>query len=349
MHQNTRLNASSPSFLTSTMIKKNFTNSNSSLNRSKILPNQSEILTDPPYQLSIELNDLLSHTQKNSRRRNQIPNAQIPRPQNAYVLFCRDFRERIKRECLCDNCAYEKFGTSQTTETRCVKNYPFEEVSKLASISWKEQSEEVKKYFHTLSGWAKEIHKIEFPGYRYSPKSSRRNDNKKSTVFIDESSKFNNSEDSDIIKEPFLSSSQNEPDSLALELSNDQVIANTVVFNNEVENSKEKIFCISETNVSMNPLDSSKNININFNCNSAFSENAVLKKQPSPKPSQNVLVSPFLWSSNEQPQLMSSVINDENNNFDLSIRNSNDDISNLYELPSDFNTLQCYEIYVNYF
>ncbi|CAG8469471.1 206_t:CDS:1 [Ambispora gerdemannii] len=299
-----------------------------------------------------------------------MPDEQIPRPQNAYLLFCRDFRERIKRNCPCDSCAYKKVGISQiTAESQCVKNYSFKDVSKLASINWKMQSEEVKRYFHALSVLAKEIHKIEFPGYRYSPKPSRKNNSNKSAVFIDESNKFNDSEDSDNVSEPF-SSNRFSSASISIELEdllglvNDQPIAaDTEVClplnyhndnNYEVENSKEKISCISEINVPPNPLDSSKNVNSN-NSNLAFFE-----KQLSPKPSQNILVCPPSSSLNEQPQLMSSGVNDENfNHFDFFIDNYteyDDDTLKLYypSLPSfsstnfenlslDFNNLPGFE------
>ncbi|CAG8439117.1 9263_t:CDS:2 [Funneliformis caledonium] len=102
------------------------------------------LLPGVPYVLTLPLEELL--VPKLSIR------GKIPRPQNAWMLFRKDFTAGIKLLPMHDN------------KKLCVQ-----EISSLASKSWKQQPPEVKQFFEILRMAAKETHNLHYPNYRYRP------------------------------------------------------------------------------------------------------------------------------------------------------------------------------------
>ncbi|KAF0421495.1 MATA-HMG [Gigaspora margarita] len=104
-----------------------------------------------PYELTIEIEELVSPP-KNSRKAAKFrkdPSSSPPRPQNAFLLFRRDFYARLK---------LNKIKISNG------------DVSRLASEEWKKLPNEVLRFFGVLEKLAKDRHKQVYPGYKYSPK-----------------------------------------------------------------------------------------------------------------------------------------------------------------------------------
>ncbi|CAG8514316.1 2058_t:CDS:2, partial [Racocetra fulgida] len=79
-----------------------------------------------------------------------------PRPQNAFVLFRRDFSAKLKlKEMKMNN----------------------GDVSRLASEEWSKQPKEVLRFFEFLENLAKDRHKKIYPDYSYSPKRKSKSKN----------------------------------------------------------------------------------------------------------------------------------------------------------------------------
>ncbi|RHZ46548.1 hypothetical protein Glove_615g21 [Diversispora epigaea] len=114
-----------------------------------------ELILNPPYKLTLSLDSLLLPTRKNRKNK-------IPRPQNAWVLFRKDY-EANKRIQFPDQL------------------FKMKTVSVNAGDEWKIQSSQVKIYFEILSKLARAKHKIMYPDYKYTPK--RRSSNNKDWVF----------------------------------------------------------------------------------------------------------------------------------------------------------------------
>jgi len=103
------------------------------------------LLLKPPHIVTIPLDELLN-PRKNRFRKNSPP-----RPQNAWVIFRKDFENRLR--------------TQHPNLLHSVN-----EISKMASEHWSKMPEVVKLYFKVLSKLARLRHKDAFPGYRYKPK-----------------------------------------------------------------------------------------------------------------------------------------------------------------------------------
>ncbi|CAG8477063.1 37121_t:CDS:1, partial [Racocetra persica] len=119
-----------------------------------------EFLNDsPPYQLTIGIDELISPP-KNSRKatnfRKNPYSSSPPRPQNAFVLFRRDFSAKLK---------LKEMKTSNG------------DVSRLASEEWSKQPKEVLRFFEFLENLAKDRHKKIYPDYSYSPKRKSKSKN----------------------------------------------------------------------------------------------------------------------------------------------------------------------------
>ncbi|CAG8688733.1 15017_t:CDS:1, partial [Racocetra fulgida] len=108
----------------------------------------------PPYQLTIEIEELVSPP-KNSRKAKKFQknphSTSPPRPQNDFILFRRDFYAKLRVE-----------GIK-------MKNG---DISRLVSEVWNQQPNEVRRYFKLLEKLAIERHNEAFPDYKYSPKKS---------------------------------------------------------------------------------------------------------------------------------------------------------------------------------
>ncbi|CAG8583650.1 9497_t:CDS:2 [Paraglomus brasilianum] len=112
-----------------------------------LTPTEQELLRNPPYALSISFDNILNPIRKgcrNSSKKN-IP----PRPQNAWILFRRNFESRARSQ-------------------RPGGMYTLKEISKTAGESWKAQPDKVKRYFNVLSKLALYRHKVMYPGYIYN-------------------------------------------------------------------------------------------------------------------------------------------------------------------------------------
>ncbi|GBC03234.1 hypothetical protein RclHR1_05020011 [Rhizophagus clarus] len=118
----------------------------------KTLLNEEEnlLINDPPYKLTLSLKDLLSPARKVRKNRNKFDD-KIPRPQNAWVLFRKDY-EASQRANFPD------------------KALKMKNVSTDAGEVWRNHSVKVKRYFETLSRLAHAQHKILYPNYKYNPK-----------------------------------------------------------------------------------------------------------------------------------------------------------------------------------
>ncbi|CAG8617563.1 7940_t:CDS:1 [Paraglomus occultum] len=106
------------------------------------------LLLRPPYVMTIPLDNLLNP--RKSRSRTNSP----PRPQNAWVIFRKDFENRLRTQ-------YSNLPHSVN------------KISKMASKHWSKLPRVVKQYFEVLSKLALLRHKAAFPGYRYRPKGKQ--------------------------------------------------------------------------------------------------------------------------------------------------------------------------------
>ncbi|RHZ86970.1 hypothetical protein Glove_41g101 [Diversispora epigaea] len=157
MNQNNFNNINDP------LLQSPFQNPNSVININDILNyvnnlQDLELILNPPYQLTLSLDSLLLPARRN--RKNKIN--KIPRPQNAWVLFRKDY-EANKRIQFPDQL------------------FKMKTVSINAGDEWKIQSYQVKRYFEILSKLALAKHKIIYPDYKYTPK--RRSNSNKDWVF----------------------------------------------------------------------------------------------------------------------------------------------------------------------
>ncbi|CAG8487926.1 14364_t:CDS:1 [Dentiscutata heterogama] len=109
-----------------------------------------------PYSLTLEIEELISPP-KNSRKaknfRKNPSSASPPRPQNAFLLFRRDFHAKLRQK-----------------EIKMSNG----EVSRLASEEWNKLPKEVLRFFETLEKLAKDRHSEVYPDYKYSPKKGCR-------------------------------------------------------------------------------------------------------------------------------------------------------------------------------
>ncbi|RHZ45910.1 hypothetical protein Glove_642g15 [Diversispora epigaea] len=76
----------------------------------------------------------------------------VPRPQNPFVIYRQNIQAKITKD----------LGLQYGSQ--------LDYVSKVASISWKNASAEVKTVFNDLAISAKQFHGISYPEYRYQPK-----------------------------------------------------------------------------------------------------------------------------------------------------------------------------------
>lgn len=96
-----------------------------------------------PYKLTLSLEDLLIPKIKNGSK--------IPRPLNSWLLFLRDYTAMIKLQ------------PENKTKFR------IQDISSMASDSWKKQPLQVKQFFEILGVSAKKAHKLIFPNYKFTP------------------------------------------------------------------------------------------------------------------------------------------------------------------------------------
>ncbi|RIA99646.1 hypothetical protein C1645_730726 [Glomus cerebriforme] len=97
---------------------------------------------DLPYELTLPFEELLLPK--------PMKNGKIPRPQNPWMLFRKDFTAKIK--------IFSKINKLRV-----------QDISSLASNSWKQQPPQVKQFFDILHISAKEIHNVIYPDYKFRP------------------------------------------------------------------------------------------------------------------------------------------------------------------------------------
>ncbi|CAG8439099.1 9261_t:CDS:2 [Funneliformis caledonium] len=105
-----------------------------------------KIMINPPYQLTLSLEELLAPAK---RKDSETP----PRPQNVFILFRKDLLAKIKNE-----------------SPKFAKTLRSPEHSKTAKIIWESQPNEVKQFFQVLYLACIEKHKKMYPKYHYIPK-----------------------------------------------------------------------------------------------------------------------------------------------------------------------------------
>ncbi|CAG8556880.1 3649_t:CDS:1 [Paraglomus occultum] len=111
------------------------------------------LIRTPPYTLTLSPESLLDPTKK--CRKNRVRKSTTPpRPQNAWVIFRKNFEGRLR---------------AQDRN----KTYTIQEISKMAGKDWKNQPMEVKQYFDALSKLAQQRHKMTYPDYSYKPKRNK--------------------------------------------------------------------------------------------------------------------------------------------------------------------------------
>ncbi|RIB24421.1 hypothetical protein C2G38_2031886 [Gigaspora rosea] len=111
-----------------------------------------ELFRNPPYPLAMDIEELTSPsiTSRKAIRFRKHPHLSTPpRPQNAWVLFRRNYTELLKLK-------GDKMNNG--------------DISRLAADEWRRQPPKVLKFFELLETRAKEKNKKLYPGYKFSPK-----------------------------------------------------------------------------------------------------------------------------------------------------------------------------------
>ena len=117
----------------------------------KIAEEDRRILETTTYTLSVDFNDLVNPERIRHRKaKGTVP----PRPRNAWILFLRDFGDRMRKQER--DHSIEKGGTSRA-----------------ASIAWENASPEVKDLFRALANVAKVRHALMYPQSRFVDESER--------------------------------------------------------------------------------------------------------------------------------------------------------------------------------
>src|SRR4051794_13117241 len=113
----------------------------------------SRLTIDPPYQLTLTIEELLAPSKRKSNSSKSPP----PRPQNVFILFKKDLTARLKRE-----------------KPSFAKKLQLSDSSKIAKSVWDTQPSEVKQFFQVLYFACVEKHKEMYPNYKYCPKRSNK-------------------------------------------------------------------------------------------------------------------------------------------------------------------------------
>ncbi|GBC03235.1 hypothetical protein RclHR1_05020012 [Rhizophagus clarus] len=99
---------------------------------------------DLPYRLTLTFEDLLIPKIKNGGK--------IPRPLNSWLLFRKDYTAMIKK-----------------LQPENKNKFRIQDISSMASESWKKQPAQVKQFFEILGVTAKKAHRLIFPNYKFTP------------------------------------------------------------------------------------------------------------------------------------------------------------------------------------
>ncbi|CAG8479162.1 1759_t:CDS:1 [Paraglomus occultum] len=120
----------------------------SALIKESLSPYERKLLANPPYVLTMSLDDLVGNKCKNRGMKKLYP----PRPQNAWIIFRKNFESEFR----------SRYPNSNVLE-----------ISKIAGANWKNQPRLVKTYFETLSKLARQQHKHDYPSYTYVPRRQK--------------------------------------------------------------------------------------------------------------------------------------------------------------------------------
>ncbi|CAG8544503.1 1604_t:CDS:2 [Ambispora gerdemannii] len=115
-----------------------------SINQETMSEHDLKMLRDPPYKLTLSIDELLApakKTRKNKRPKDSNSLEKPPRPQNGWVIFRKDYEAKLRL--LNPNATYK-----------------IQDISKECGVEWRSQPSEVKKYFDLLQRIAFEKHKI---------------------------------------------------------------------------------------------------------------------------------------------------------------------------------------------
>ncbi|KAF0421498.1 MATA-HMG [Gigaspora margarita] len=111
-----------------------------------------ELFSSSPYQLTLEIEQLISPPQDTRKAKKHRKNqSSPPRPQNRFLLFRRDFFEKQKRSGI---------------------KMKLDEMSRLAKTEWNNLPNEAIRCFEVLEQWAKDRHKEIYKDYKYAPKKN---------------------------------------------------------------------------------------------------------------------------------------------------------------------------------
>lgn len=112
------------------------------------------LTTNPPYKLTLTVDELLAPSKKNFRSRSRSKSIP-PRPQNVFILFKKDLTARLKLESSNNDLSLSR-------------------ISSVAKATWENLPNEARQFFEILYLACIEKHKSLYPGYRYTPKKKSR-------------------------------------------------------------------------------------------------------------------------------------------------------------------------------
>ncbi|CAG8578928.1 6721_t:CDS:1 [Paraglomus brasilianum] len=128
-----------------------------------------DVMTNPaallpallPFRLTLSIEEL---TNPSAVARNVARgHTKIPRPQNHFMLYKRDYIARLRAQGV-------NFKVTRITE-----------ITRQISQSWRKECGAVRQFFCILGNIAKEIHKEKYPKYVFRPKRMRNSSKEKST------------------------------------------------------------------------------------------------------------------------------------------------------------------------
>jgi len=125
-----------------------------------LTPRERSLVSNPPYNLKISLEDLLCSTRQ--QQYNSRTKEKPPRAPKAWILFRKSFANEYR---------------TQNPDKPCT----MQKISKLARDKWTIQSDNVKEYFATLAKLALQQHRATYPNYVYKPKKPIKRNKKNQT------------------------------------------------------------------------------------------------------------------------------------------------------------------------
>ncbi|CAG8531809.1 8371_t:CDS:1 [Cetraspora pellucida] len=121
-----------------------------------------KLFKDPPYPLALEINELILPPENSRKaiRFKKNPYSKPPRPQNAWIIFRRNYTALSKSK-----------GVKMSNA----------DISRSAAEEWRKQPKEVVQFFEILEILAKEMHNEIYPGFKFRPERNKESKSKKAT------------------------------------------------------------------------------------------------------------------------------------------------------------------------